>query len=446
MYVYVCVYMVCVCMSTGMDRLDGVEFFVRNFVKVMAQVILPYGYPVISGEGWSSLVYQGTVVRLYADAADPRTDSQNFERALFGDLKRLISSAGMWPKSSWRFMFGTRWSSIVYQMARGNVDGYWNFGLSAFDGINLTQKNLWRASAPYQATYNDPGRVWYAYLYMLYQWATSKGINNFKMVNPIGANAASMLVWWQAGLDKYGFQENGEMLGFVPAQLARWKYVGAWSNDGMLRMSSTPGDYAEITLVNSQVQFLLYGGTDGANVEVKLNGSQIGFCNTNLGGPGGTEWNDVWRTPATRVYRLYHVGTSGQKIRVDALSYGCSYGRYDLDAMIGGWQSYSSGGPPESEKWKSTGAGARAIEFNFVGAYIYAWFDRGVEYGMMRIIIDGVEYGTIDLSVVGGGVIPQALFGRFRSGLHRCRIEAVGAAQINFWRFTILRSKKGTGL
>lgn len=410
----------------------------------MATVTLPYGYPAIQGASYSTIVYQGTVARLYSNATDPRTDSQLFERNLLADVKRMIGSAGTWAKASWKITFGTRWSSVIYQLLKGDVSSYWSESLDLFDAQSGSWQDDWREAAPYQATFNDPGRIFFAMADMLYRWDDDRGGHRFYQPDPAGDEAVDCVAWWISELGDYGWQIAPALGEYILSQDLRWVYVGTWSLVGGKMESSTPGDYAEIIVVNSTVQFLFLGGTDGANLEIKMNGSQIGFANTNVGSPGTVYWNDVWRYVSQRTYRVVHAGSAGQKFRNDRLLVSVRYKKIDVDQLIGTWEEYSSGGSWGSEKWKSTGSGTRAIEFNFVGPYLYGFFDRGSPYGQIRVIIDDVEHAIVDLGYVDEDTISYALFGRFRNGLHHCRIEAVTAAQINFWWFVIVKGKKET--
>lgn len=431
--------------------------YVKNFLEIwyylrMATVYLPYGYPQLGG-AFDSIVYQGTVARKYVLAVDPRTVNQQFERKLLSDVSKMRSSAGKWAKAAWKINFGVKASSVIYQLVKGDVLNLWSDGLAAYDGMSSVERADWDAQAPFQVTYNAPGRVFFALAYVLYGYEDTSLEHNFYMPEPRPGQAVALRSWWLADLETYGWQMIADYGGYIGNRDMRWNYVGAWTNlDGylgvgsVLKETSTPGDYAELVVKNSTMQFQLIGNTDGANIEVRLDGSQIGFANTNRVSSGEVKWNDVVRIVKPRTYRLIHAGTAGQKFRNDRLFYGMDYYKIDVDRMIGSWASYSSGGPWGSDKWKSTGSGTRAIEFNFVGPWLYGFFDRGAEYGPMRVIVDGVENSILDLGFVDENTIARALFGRFRNTLHHCKIEAVGAAQINFFWFRVLKSKKGLAI
>lgn len=172
----------------------------------MAVVYLPFGYPVVGGV-WDSVVYQGTVARMYNDLdKDPRSESQLMNRYLLADISRVRATMGLWGKDICKIEFGSRWSAVVYQLVKGDVDGYWSEGVGLFDEFSEIQKVAWREYAPYQVTYNDPGRVWYGLCWTLFRWFNDHGVTYHDMSEPLGGTYGEVRAWWLAGREDYGFQ------------------------------------------------------------------------------------------------------------------------------------------------------------------------------------------------------------------------------------------------
>jgi len=416
----------------------------------MAQVILPYGYPLLSGQTATTVIYQGTVERSYTNVVDPRTNSQLFARELLSDISKIRGSAGAWVKSAWKHQFGSKWSSVIYQMVKGDVDGYWTDSSDAWLALSELNRQNWRDAAPFQATYNDPGELWFRLLYLVFSWVDDHGLNIFYQPEVAEGTLAESLAWWTAELTDFGWQVRSAFFIDINDRDSGWVFSGAWSDVsdsnasvGTLRETSEPGAYAEIQLEASRFGYGYRQDVDGANVEVKLDGVQIGFANTN-GALGHKKlWFDVYREVKTYTYRLIHAGTALEKMRLDFARVYYGYRKIDIDRMIGAWEVFESGGISGNERWHSTGSGERAVEFNFVGSYLWTGFYIDSIYGQMRVIVDGIEHQIIDLYYPSKTVLNNVLIGRFRFGLHRCRLEAVSAAHINIGIFHVLKSKSG---
>lgn len=127
----------------------------------MATVYLPFGYPLISGAAFQTLIYQGGVVRLYTVPSDPRTNSQTFQRKQFSDISKMRSTLGLWGRNVARLVLGPRWSSVLLQLVKADDGGIWSSAAADWADGSEAQRDAWRAAAPYQATFNDPGQMFF---------------------------------------------------------------------------------------------------------------------------------------------------------------------------------------------------------------------------------------------------------------------------------------------
>ena len=99
----------------------------------MAIVYLPFGYPLLSGETFETLVFQGTIVRKYVINTDPRTNSQLFSRWLFADMGRTRGTLGSWGRGAVRNVLGSRWTGNFMQLVKADDGGRWTEALAALE-------------------------------------------------------------------------------------------------------------------------------------------------------------------------------------------------------------------------------------------------------------------------------------------------------------------------
>jgi hypothetical protein len=135
----------------------------------MVVVYLPYGYPVQSGQPYDNVVYQGNIVRVYDIPIDPRTNEQLFNRRFLADTSKVRSMLATWGKAAGRTVFGTKWATVVYQLIKADEDARWTEAEDAWNGFVQSEKNTWHDAAPYSATFNDPGKMFYCYARVLAQ-------------------------------------------------------------------------------------------------------------------------------------------------------------------------------------------------------------------------------------------------------------------------------------
>lgn len=134
-------------------------FLVHN--RDMATVYLPFGYPQLSGTPFQTVIYQGTVCRLYTVPNDPRTASQLFERRLFADMGKMRKTMGSWARGAARAALGSSWSTNLLQLIKADDGQRWQDAELMWDEDPQQIHDEWNAVAPFTATFNEPGRVFF---------------------------------------------------------------------------------------------------------------------------------------------------------------------------------------------------------------------------------------------------------------------------------------------
>lgn len=385
---------------------------------------------------------------MYVDVPDPRTTSQNFERKLMGDVARMRGVAGAWAKATWKYSFGSRYSSAIYQLVKGDVDNNWSDGLAEFDSMTSLQKQAWRDAAPYQATFNDPGRVFYALARTIWNWDDARGGHLFEQENPWGGSASSIAAWWTAPLEAYGWTVGDPDGDYYDDRLIQWEYTGAWTAvddaqalSGTLMKTTEAGASAKINVISKRFRWMYKPLPGGANVEIRLDSGQIGTRDTDYATVYGEWWEDVYREVVPRNFIIKHIGQNGEPFFFDGARPWKFYTWIDRTSSAGAWNTYSTGGPWGSDGYVSAGSGDRAIEFNFVGRWLRLYAKLDNTLGQMRVIIDGESLpGLIDQYRASSG-FEYAWIGPFTYGLHRCRLEAAGVGQISFANILVSRKK-----
>lgn len=412
----------------------------------MATVYLPLGWTQI-GESFSNVIYQGTMARLHNVVSDPRTGNQVFERKNLSDVAKMRSMAGSWAKSSWKLIFGSKWATIIYQMAKGNVNNYWTEAEAVWNSWNESNRQVWRENSPYLVTWNDPGKIFYQMYSMLWWWAAEHGVDFYYQPLAFATNSADCKAWWLKTIYDLGWQFSDPFGTYIDDRDPRWVYSGTWNlwngtgpREDTLTQGQANGDYAKINLKATQVRIGYMKNTDAGEFRYYVNGVEAGIIQANGAGFEQAQFVDIDRVTVEREYRVVHTGSSGQKLNLDYLFYYLSYYFLDVDLRTGSWQSHDFLGQPGTEYYESVGGGVAVLEFNFVGAWLKFSYRKKSTCGLVRVYVDGVHLQDIDqfaVSEVSGGV----LLGRFKMGLHHVRMEKVGPAQMNYWQCLVVRNK-----
>lgn len=119
------------------------------------------GYPLQAGQEFESVIYQGTIARLYTLATDPRSNSQLQQRRFLSDVTRMRATMGTWGKAACKYALGSKWSTIIYQCIKADVGGWWSDALEEWEAMPEEQQEDWRSAALYKATYDDLGMIFF---------------------------------------------------------------------------------------------------------------------------------------------------------------------------------------------------------------------------------------------------------------------------------------------
>ncbi|SRR6266498_2266872 len=167
----------------------------------MPTVYLPLGSASAHGDMGKMVIYQGTMVRQYVVPRDPRTAAQLNVRQVFHDVSKITRTAGLWVRAALKTVYGPRWFTEVYKAAQYvirnqiapfamNADEIWNT-------FTEEQQAAWNDAAPYQATFNEPGRVWWWVIFgMQKDFVWQFDIPIFEDVAP-----DAPVDWWNRNLD-----------------------------------------------------------------------------------------------------------------------------------------------------------------------------------------------------------------------------------------------------
>ena len=219
---------VCVCVSSrrvgwGVCVLctDRGLFFVlfRGYNLLMATVTLPFGYPALEGMEYSVLVYQGTAVRVYTGATDPRTDSQLFQRKINSDLAKMRKTLGTFGRNVCKIGMGSAWSTVLFQFLKADINGWWSDLGARWASMNETDKSAWRSAAPYTATFNDMGEVFFKLACFLAEACLEFSGSLWGLEDWEDNQATDALAWWVRSVDSY----KGEILG------KDWEHDEGWT-------------------------------------------------------------------------------------------------------------------------------------------------------------------------------------------------------------------------
>lgn len=195
----------------------------------MATVTLPLNFVVSSGTLTDTVVYQGTLARVYTVPSDPRTTLQLDTRHQFYDFVKMRSSMGSFGKGVLKTVLGTKWATILLQLVQTNADAHWSTGIASWNLIAPSERAWWNANAPYQATWNQPGIIWRACWYVIY-YALFDNSNFDWGIGTPNFGHSPIDVWWAkttADIVQPGFY-NDDFSGFT--RFSVWTTVSPEAN------------------------------------------------------------------------------------------------------------------------------------------------------------------------------------------------------------------------
>lgn len=143
-----------------------------------------------------TIVYQGTMARLYTDVRDPRTDKQQDNRYLFGDFRKVVKTAGLLAKTFLRSKFGKAYMANAYAYVKQNDTGIWEEALENWEALSEEDQQYLRENAPCLATWNDPGKVFYMVIYTLVDFSNQTNRYDWGLAEAWSNGLEETLHWW----------------------------------------------------------------------------------------------------------------------------------------------------------------------------------------------------------------------------------------------------------
>lgn len=221
----------------------------------MATVYLPLGYPILQGQEFEAIVYQGTYVRKYVLPTDPRTSSQAFNRKLFSDLSRSLPYFGPFFKGFLTCLYGQRRALLLRQLLQSDLNSFRSSRIAQFGSFTTPQKDTLRANAVLQSTFNDPGMISWVIYATAWDWYQSTGLIWGNPREPTAANIGNIISLWsesiEYALDQGAIQPGSFQSDTLFPKTGSWQSVSWAYADG--------GSYSLSTSYPASVQFYSYG-------------------------------------------------------------------------------------------------------------------------------------------------------------------------------------------
>jgi hypothetical protein len=201
------------------------------------------GYPVLSGEEMDYVIYQGNIVRSYTVPKDPRSNAQLSSRRYLSDLVKMRGQLGLFAKAACKSVFGTKWATIVYQIARADINSWWSSAVSEWNGFDDVSKEAWRQAAPYQACFNDVGLIFFGLTRVVYHALLGYSSFSWDSLEWGPSESALARAWWNLDMTNV---LNALKIDNAVGGLA---YVGSWQRVnavgaylGNFEMSASTGE------------------------------------------------------------------------------------------------------------------------------------------------------------------------------------------------------------
>lgn len=400
--------------------------------QLMARVTLPLGYPLQSG-AFETFVYQGNVVREYINTPDPRTDNQLWRRKLFSDIAQMRASLGAYPKAAYKIQFGTRWSTIIIQICLADIGGHWSTAWDQWDAMTQQQRDYISFHVPFYATWNDPGRVWWAMYSALYNWALDHDQDKFHMPPATPSENDDALGWWSQPLTAYDLQPNTDIpawqdnYGSLSRRTGSWQYWnGPGPRDNTMSICETVGGYAEITKPFTHVRLWYGKNTDRGNLDVYYDGAVQETINQNGAESYQYKYDLGYIPPAQQPVRFIHGGPAGKLIDIDGIELWTNYKGDHVELTGDDWTTIANPGAVDGYYHERQGGGIAQYFFNFVGRYAQIFYPTKPTYTTWAFRVDGIFVAGVYAYAPTETHGQSTLLGPFRDTLHRCEVTAHG--------------------
>lgn len=220
----------------------------------MATVLLPMGYPLQSGQQFDHIIYQGQMVRSYTLPKDPRSNAQLSQRRFLFDLTKMRSTLGWWGREACKTAMGEKWSSVLFQAIKADVGGWWTSALAEWETFIEFDREAWRTAAPFKATFNDMGQIFFCLVRLVYRALLFFGSHAFKCVEWTASQSAAALAWWNEF--DFGHAAKGSDIDFNYFPYTR---VGSWQE--ISAAGAMNNVYLRGTSLTSELEFYYLGRT-----------------------------------------------------------------------------------------------------------------------------------------------------------------------------------------
>lgn len=281
----------------------------------MVQVFLPMGYPQLSGEELDHVIYQGTIVRFYSVPKDPRSGAQLASRRFLSDVVKMRAMLGTFARAACKGVFGKKWSTIVYQLVRADINHWWTDAVIEWQGFSETFKEEWRTAAPFRACYNDLGLIYFGLTRVIYRALLSYSNTTWDSAEWAENECDLASAWWSRDL-------TGVFLkGTVDSALAGLPYVGSWATEtdagaylGSYNVTASSGvAYLELYVMAKQIDFYFTRRPDAGSQNIYINGRALQVFDQYAGSTQYQQtinlYTDVKRLNCVRLERWYGVLT-----------------------------------------------------------------------------------------------------------------------------------------
>lgn len=250
----------------------------------MATVYLPMGYPIQQGTEFDLIVYQGNLVRLYTLPADPRNDSQLFQRKFLSDVAKMRGFLGETGRAALTAALGTTWATVLFQLIKNDAFSWWSDAETVWEAMNETDKQDWRDAAPYQVTYNDKGWIFFGLCRVMASAIAEYSVGAWLTKVWQAGEAGDALAWFEADRDD-AFQTGST---FYNSGVIR--FYGSWatmtwhygvSSGQQWRSSGSENDYAELVFFSKRLLLFAYVDSSLGTGDVFVDGVNVGSLNLN---------------------------------------------------------------------------------------------------------------------------------------------------------------------
>lgn len=244
----------------------------------MVQVYLPMGYPQQSGQEFENVIYQGSVVRLYTVPKDPRSDAQLNQRRFLSDVTKMRSLLGKFGKAAMSAAMGSKWGTIVYQVIKADMGGWWSGALAEWNGFIEINKQAWRDVAPYKACFNDLGMIYFCLTRVLYRASLHFSLFDWEMKEWGETESGQANEWWLLDLTRVFTATNTDIwVSALWAKDASWDDINnVLAHNSWYSQAATSGAFGVFYIKARSFALHCVKGPEMGVMKVLINGQLHG--------------------------------------------------------------------------------------------------------------------------------------------------------------------------